>query len=112
MENEEIIRKYFSLLERVKREYFFLNLSSKDYREFVDKAINISKDELYDKEDYLLYSYLKDNLSLLLKQETGRRLIQDSLKVLISYFNQLEMDTSSYEAFKKTLDNVFNFLST
>ena len=52
MENEEIIRKYFSLLERVKREYFFLNLSSKDYREFVDKAINISKDELYDKEDY------------------------------------------------------------
>lgn len=112
MGNEEIIRKYFSLLERVKKEYFFLNLSSKDYREFVDKAINISKDELYDKEDYLLYSYLKDNLSLLLKQETGRRLSQDSLKVLNSYFNQLEMDTSSYEAFKKTLDNVFNFLST
>ncbi len=112
MGNEEIIRKYFSLLERVKREYFFLNLSNKDYREFVDKAINISKDELCDKDDYLLYSYLKDNLSLLLKQETGRRLIQDSLKVLNSYFNQLEMDTSSYEAFKKTLDNVFNFLST
>lgn len=111
MENEEIIKKYFSLIERIKRDYFFLNLSSKEYMDIVDKAIKISKEELGDQEDYLLYGYLKDNLEILLRQETGKQLRNDSLNVLNSYFKTLVINTSSYEAFSRGINKFFDFLN-
>lgn len=111
MENEEIIKKYFSLIERIKRDYFFLNLSSKEYMDIVDKAIKISKEELGDQEDYLLYGYLKDNLEILLRQETGKQLRNDSLNVLNSYFKTLVINTSSYEVFSRGINKFFDFLN-
>ena len=111
MENEEIIKKYFSLIERIKRDYFFLNLSSKEYMDIVDKAIKISKEELGDQEDFLLYEYLKDNLEILLRQETGKQLRNDSLNVLNSYFKTLVINTSSYEAFSRGINKFFDFLN-
>ena len=111
MENEEIIKKYFSLIERIKRDYFFLNLSSKEYMDIVDKAIKISKEELGGQEDFLLYEYLKDNLEILLRQETGKQLRNDSLNVLNSYFKTLVINTSSYEAFSRGINKFFDFLN-
>lgn len=111
MENEEIIKKYFLLIERIKRDYFFLNLSSKEYMDIVDKAIKISKEELGDQEDFLLYGYLKDNLEILLRQETRKQLRNDSLNVLNSYFKTLVINTSSYEAFSRGINKFFDFLN-
>lgn len=111
MENGEIIKKYFSLIEKLKRDYFFLNLSSKEYMDIIDKAIKISKEELGDQEDYLLYGYLKENLEILLRQEAGWELVNDTVVVLNNYLNALKIDISSYEIFCRSLNNFLNFLS-
>lgn len=112
MENEEIIKKYFSLIEKLKRDYFFLNLSSKEYMDIIDKAIKISKEELGDQESFLLYRHLKNNLEILFRQETGREFRNNTFEVLNRYFKTLEVDISSYEVFKSSLNKFFDFLST
>ncbi len=111
MENEEIIKKHFSLIEKLKRDYFFLNLSSKEYMDIIDKAIKISKEELGDQEGYLLYGYLKENLEILFGQETVVELRNNTFEVLNRYFKSLEIDISSYEVFKSSLNKFFDFLS-
>lgn len=111
MENEEIIKRYFSLIEKLKRDYFFLNLSSKEYMDIIDKAIKISKEELGDQEGYLLYGYLKENLEILFGKETVVELRNNTFEVLNRYFKSLEIDISGYEVFKSSLNKFFDFLS-
>ncbi len=111
MENAEIIKKYSSSFARTKEKYFFLNLSDEEYENIIYKAIDTSKEELEDKEELSLDEYLKENLEVLLREETTKAFLNDAIEILSNYFKTLEVDISSYEAFSSSLIKFFAFLN-